>query len=178
MVWALSTSAVPSPFLWWHSSGASHRSRTSCSLDGCLVSLNPHEPRLLDFVNLTTPDCSLLFPTFPQHSLSSTWCPGSVHLFTPVAGWRLLGHSSLGSYLETLKAITIVLEVVSLLWDEYQVGAFIGWEFFQSLLQLYPCVSCRQGKFGVEGFVGGLISPSFHLLARGGGHFSLQIPGW
>ena len=33
----------------------------------------------------------------------------------------------------------------------------IGWLFPQSLLHFYPCTSCRQETFGVEGTVGGLL---------------------
>jgi hypothetical protein len=53
----------------------------------------------------------------------------------------------------------IVSGIGSLPWDGSQVGLDTGWLFPQSLLHLYPCASCRQDKFWVEGFVGGLMSP-------------------
>ena len=50
----------------------------------------------------------------------------------------------------------------SLTLDESQVGPAIGWPFPQSLFHLYYCTPCRQGKFGVEGFEGRLMSSSLH----------------
>ena len=48
-------------------------------------------------------------------------------------------------------------EVDSLIWNELQVEAVIGWLFPQSLLHLYLCTSCVQDKFSVEDFVGPLL---------------------
>ena len=54
-----------------------------------------------------------------------------------------------------------------------QVGPVIGWPFLQSLLHLCKevYISCRQDKFWVESFMGGLMSFSFQwgsCLATGG----------
>ena len=64
----------------------------------------------------------------------------------------------------------------------------IGWVqswgsywFPQSLLRLYPSISCRQDIFCVEGFVGRLMLPSLlwkHHLLTGGGNFSLYSLLW
>lgn len=48
----------------------------------------------------------------------------------------------------------------------------------QSSLHLYPCTSCRQNTTVVDGFVGVLMSSSFHrksCLTTRGGHFSLTF---
>jgi hypothetical protein len=58
----------------------------------------------------------------------------------------------------------MVSGVGSLPWDGSQVGAVTGWPFPQFLLHLYPCTSCRQETFWVEGFVGGLMSPPVEVL--------------
>ena len=50
----------------------------------------------------------------------------------------------------------IVTIIVSLTWDESQVGATIGCLFFQSLVLLYPCVSCRQDKYWGESYLAGI----------------------
>jgi hypothetical protein len=52
----------------------------------------------------------------------------------------------------------IVSGIVFLTWDGSQVGPVIGWLFPQTLLHLDPYTSYRQDRFGVEGFVGGLMS--------------------
>ena len=41
-------------------------------------------------------------------------------------------------------------------WDGIQVGPITGWP----LLQLCPCISFRQDKFGVKSFAGVLVGPS------------------
>lgn len=48
-------------------------------------------------------------------------------------------------------------------WIGSQVGPVIGWPFLQSLLLLCPSISFRQGKFGVESIVDGLVSLSLSL---------------
>lgn len=67
--------------------------------------------------------------------------------------------------------------VGSLTWDGSQVRAVTGWLLPQSLLHPYPWASCRQDKFWVEDFVGGLMSllSSLHwksCLTSGSSHFS------
>lgn len=68
-----------------------------------------------------------------------------------------------------------------------QVGPVIGCLVPQPLLHLYHCMSCRQNKFQVEGFIGRLMYPSFPWksnVATGSDHFSLCIslgqiqPSW
>jgi hypothetical protein len=59
----------------------------------------------------------------------------------------------------------------------------LGWLFVGHSLSLcsilHACISYRQNKFGVKGFVGELVSLSFHwgsCLATGGGLFRIHIP--
>jgi len=83
-----------------------------------------------------------------------------------------------GSCLDQRRVSLIVSGAAYLTMSGFQVEPGIGWLFPQSLCHLYPCASCRQDKFGIEGFVGGLMSPSVHWnfpLTTGSGHFSLEI---
>ena len=41
----------------------------------------------------------------------------------------------------------------------------VGWPFPQSLLHICPCISCRQDKFWIESFVGGLVSLLLHWVS-------------
>ena len=52
-----------------------------------------------------------------------------------------------------------VSEFGSLPWGRSQICLIIGCLFLQTLLDLYPCISCRQGKYWMERFVGGFVSP-------------------
>jgi hypothetical protein len=79
---------------------------------------------------------------------------GSLHLFSSPAGWSL----SEDSYASLL----IVSGIGSWPWDESQVGAVIGWPCTQFLLYLCPCTCCKQDTFWMEGFVGSLVTLSFH----------------
>jgi hypothetical protein len=45
--------------------------------------------------------------------------------------------------------VSIVSEVVFLLWDGSQIVAVLGWLFPQSLLHLYPCKFIEATNFGL-----------------------------
>ena len=62
--------------------------------------------------------------------------------------------------------------------DGSQFGLAISWPSPRSLLILCPYTSYRQGKFGVEGSVSGLMSHSLYwraCMAIGSGYLSLLI---
>jgi hypothetical protein len=77
------------------------------------------------------------------------------------------------------KVSLIVFGIAVCPWDGLQVEAVIGWPFSQSLLPPCAYIICRQDKFWVESFVGGLVSQSLHwssCLATGFGFFRFHIP--
>jgi hypothetical protein len=67
-------------------------------------------------------------------------------------------------------------------WDGSHVGPVIVWPFPCLCSILHICISCRQHKFGVESFVGGLVSLLLHrdsYLAKGGGLLTVaSYPYW
>ena len=72
----------------------------------------------------------------------------------------------------------IVSGIGSCSWDESQVGPVTGWPFWQFLPGLYPYISFNQNIFGVESFVGELVSLSSQwgsYLATGGSIFWFHI---
>lgn len=72
-----------------------------------------------------------------------------------------------------------VSEFSSLPWGRSQLWLIIGCLFRLSLSNLSLCISCRQGNFWMERFVGWFVSPSLHwksCLARGGGYFISLYP--
>jgi hypothetical protein len=159
----------------------------SSSLAGGSVSVSPQWPKLVDsvgllVVSLTPPTCSFSIPQ------SCTRLPKLCLLF----GCRSVASVSICCWMKPLRrqlceapvckhsrGSLIVSGVSALTWDVSQVGAVIHWLFPQPLLHLYPCTPCRQDRFGVEGFVGGLLSLSLlwkSCFTPGGVHFSLYPP--
>ena len=132
----------------------------TCSLVGGSVSVSPHGSRLVDsvgllVVSLTLLAYSVLSSTPSQDSPSTAWCfsvglCSCLHLLLDEASQEMF---MLGSCLQDSRVSSIVSEVGSFTWDRSQVGTVIGCLFPQSLLHLYPCISCRQGKIWVEEFV-------------------------
>jgi hypothetical protein len=77
-------------------------------------------------------------------------------------------------YLKHSRLSLRVSQIGSLTRAFSQIGPGIVWPFPQSLINLYPYVSCKQNKSGADCFVGRLISPFLGLkshLKREGGFF-------
>jgi hypothetical protein len=102
---------------------------------------------------------------------------GCLYLSESAAGWSLTEDSLLLS--ASITVSLVVLSIGACPWDESQVKSVIGWPPPQSLLHPHACISCRQDKFWVESFVGGLVSLLLHwgsCLATGGGLLRFHIP--
>ena len=85
----------------------------------------------------------------------------SLHLFPLVVEWILSDDSYVLVYKHN-RVPLIVLGIGSCPWGGSQFRAVIGWPFPETLISLCLCKSCRQDTFWVEGFVGELLSLSFH----------------
>jgi hypothetical protein len=124
----------------------------------------------------------------PPHSHSSARLPSSAqYLGLYICFHQLLNEDSqktvmLGSCLQAQQSI---INSINRLFGSLPHGIGLGWASHWLAFptnyapSLYPCISCRQNKFWVKGFVGGLVSSTFQwksCLDTGGGHFSLCIP--
>ena len=126
-----------------------------CPLVGGSVSGSPQGSRLVDcWSSCRVPIASWFLNPYPNSSIRlpelglMLGC-GSLHLFQSVAEWSI----SEDSYAMLLSASITVLLIVSRIdscpWDGSHIGPVIVWPLLQCLLHLYPCTSCRQGKFWV-----------------------------
>jgi len=146
-----------------------------CFLVGGSVSGSPQGLRLVDSVDLLVESLSSLGPsilppppTLPQDPLICLMfgC-GSLHLFWSAYGWSLSEDSYARLLSASIKRVSLVVSgICSCSWDGSQFGAIIDWPFPWSLLYICSCRSCRQDRFWVEGFVGGLVflSPTARRL--------------
>jgi len=137
----------------------------TCSLVGVSDLLSSRGLRLVDsmglvVVSLTPLTYSLLSPTPPRTpKLSLMLGCGSLHVsihcwMKPLRGqlcWAPVCRH-IESAINSVRGWLSPTGWVSL-------GAVTGWPFLQSLLHPCPCTSCRQDRFQVGGFVGGLMSP-------------------
>jgi hypothetical protein len=85
-------------------------------------------------------------------------------MFVCICISQLLGRASqraamIGSCLQAHRASSIVSGIGIYPWDGPQNGPVTSQPFFQSLLHLGFCISCRHSQFGVKSFVDGLVRP-------------------
>lgn len=120
---------------------------------GSSVSESPHGTRRVGSIGL--PLVSLILPAL---SICPLTLPLQMYLLPSAGEGNFLDDSctrilsaSIEEYHQQSQGLAFSMECISS-WAN-------SWPFLQSLFLLDPCTSCRQGKFWVEGFVGGLLSP-------------------
>ena len=106
-------------------------------------------------VTLTPQAHSILSTTLLQDFRSATWC---VAVGLCICFLQLLDDTSQETVMLgfCLKAQQNIINSY-LTQGVFQVAPIIGWPFPKFLFPFYPCTSCRQNKFWVEGFVGALM---------------------